>query len=87
MPSVRNTCCAITLLLNLLMSCTISEAVGEALSASGRRPRTASGTVPSWMLPASSPPRAFHMPATARAANCSGAGCASVNCWMPQLAG
>jgi len=50
-PSVRNSCCAITLLLNLLISRTTSASAGETIS----KVRARAGALPSRTVPESLP--------------------------------
>ena len=67
--NVRKSCCAMTLLLYLLMSRITSANVGELSSKIGAA--TAPGTVvsrPSCTVPPSFPPISRHIPSTARAA-------------------
>ena len=67
--SVRKTCCAITLLLNLLMSRTTSASGGELALNAGLR---VAGTCPSRTRPVNWPPDARHIPSMARAAYAAG---------------
>ena len=62
-PSVRNSCCAITLLLYLLMSRTTSASGGDATSKLGR----VVGAGPSRTLPVSAPPASRHRASIRRA--------------------
>ena len=62
-PSVRKSCCAITLLLYLLMSRTTSASAGETDSKLGG----VAGAVPSRTLPPRRPPSSCHIPSSARA--------------------
>ena len=62
-PSVRNTCCAITLLLYLLMSRITSDKGGEFSSNAGLSP---AGTRPSRTCPPTRPPISPHMAPMAR---------------------
>ena len=68
-PSVRNSCCAITLLLYLLMSRITSDSGGEATSNTGFEP---AGTRPSRTWPRTWPPICAQAPAMARAAKVRG---------------
>lgn len=62
-PIVRNSCCAITLLLYLLMSRTTSASGGDSNSKAGFSP---AGTRPSRICPPTRPPISAHMPPMAR---------------------
>ena len=81
---VRNNCCAITLLLYLLMSRTISASAGDCTVKVGRRP---AGTRPSRTCPVSLPPISAHIPATARAAKPLGSANAIGQTRSPQAPG
>ena len=62
---VKNTCCAITLLENLLMSAMMSDSGSDSAVKNGRLVR---GTTSSRTLPVSLPPEASHIPSITRAA-------------------
>ena len=62
--SVKNSCCAITLLLYLLMSRITSASDGDSISNTGTKP---AGATPSRTRPPSLPPISCHSPAIARA--------------------
>ena len=81
--SVRNSCCAITLLLYLLMSRTTSPSVGDWTSKVGG----VAGATPSCTLPRSSPPISDHRPASMRSLKLFGSACATGQCCSPQTPG
>ena len=81
---VSSSCCAIRLLLNLLMSRITSASGGDSSARVGARPP---GAGPWRTLPPSVPPIACHMPAIAFAAKLAGSGGAIDQLLSPQLAG